>query len=644
MGEERKIKTIAEYLEAASAIKNQWPNSILAFRGQENEGWSLASSAERRLRVSSADQDRVTTGLFIEYHHNLLTRCKLKNYHQREGKPLDELELLADLQHHGAATCLIDFTRNALIALWFACERSDAEGKVFVVNTADETAFLEITPADIENRSISDILEFKTRETRKDQADESPTREASSLSINEPNFWYWSPAHLNERITAQHSLFLFGLPSSMESQLKTEKMVIESSSKEQIRQELKELHDIHEESLFPDFIGFAYTQRHNAPYDTPSAEEYLRRGAEALQRGQDLEAIEYCTEAIERKPDYARAYLARGGAYISQGEHASALQDLTKAIELRPDYARAYLARGFAYHRQGEYAPAIQDYTKAIELEPDYAVAYYFRGLVYHSQGKYAPAIQDYTKAVELGLDYADAYYFRGLAYSRQDEHAPAIQDYTKAIELEPDYANAYARRADAYISQGEYAPAIQDATKAIELRPDYADAYATRGNAYARQGQADRAIRDATKAIELKPDYADAYAIRGNAYARQGQADRAIRDATKATELKPDYDMAYLVRGGAYGRKGELDRALQDFTKALELNPNSSQAYYARGIVHLSLGEWQKASDLTAAKSMGLDISASFRRDNNNVAAFEQKIGVKLPEDITAMLAEKPK
>ncbi len=41
MSEERKIKTIAEYLEATSAIKNQWPNSALAFRGQENEGWSL---------------------------------------------------------------------------------------------------------------------------------------------------------------------------------------------------------------------------------------------------------------------------------------------------------------------------------------------------------------------------------------------------------------------------------------------------------------------------------------------------------------------------------------------------------------------------------------------------------------------------
>ena len=34
---------------------------------------------------------------------------------------LCDLELLADLQHHGVATCLIDFTQTPLTALWFAC-------------------------------------------------------------------------------------------------------------------------------------------------------------------------------------------------------------------------------------------------------------------------------------------------------------------------------------------------------------------------------------------------------------------------------------------------------------------------------------------------------------------------------------------
>ena len=218
----------------------------------------MESSAERRLKASLPSQEGITEP-FLEYNENLLKKCRLKNYDKREQKQLYDLELLADLQHHGAATCLIDFTRNALVALWFACKKSDANGKVFVVNIADQRTFLEITHTDIqEAESISDILQLKTRNTGQDQSAGRPTPEPSATLPNKPSFWYWTPAHLNERITAQHSLFLFGLPSSGE--LISEEIIIESASKdkEQIRKELEELHDIREESLFPDFVGFAY--------------------------------------------------------------------------------------------------------------------------------------------------------------------------------------------------------------------------------------------------------------------------------------------------------------------------------------------------------------------------------------------------
>ncbi len=439
----------------------------------------------------------------LDYNEDLIEKCRRKNYDKREQKQLDDLELLADLQHNGAATCLTDFTRNALVALWFACQKSDdADGKVFVINIADQRTFWEITHKDIEDKSISDILKFKTRESDNDQEAGYPI---PGISVASPKFWYWKPAHLNERIPAQHSLFLFGLPSSGE--LGAEEILIESASKEQIKKELEALHDICEESLFPDFVGFAYTQRSGAPYLTPDPEEYLRRGIEAGQRGQYSESI----------------------------------QDLTKAIELDPDYADTYLFRGLAYDSQGKHDRAIQDLTKAIELDPDYADAYYLRGLAYSGQEKYDCAIQDLTKAIELDPDYADAYHFRGLAYSGQEKYDRAIQDYTKAIELEPDYADAYHGRGDAYDSQGKHDHAIQDYTKAIELEPDHADAYYDRGNAYDSQGKHDHAIQDYTKAIELEPDHADAYYDRGNAYLHLKKWQEAQSDLTAAKNMGVD-------------------------------------------------------------------------------------------------------
>ena len=401
MSEEQKIDSIEKYLKKISKVQSQWSTPVLAFRGQGDEKWPLASSAERRLKASSGTQDKVSKvskGIFLEYHQNLLTRCKLKNYDQRGGKPLNELELLADLQHHGAATCLLDFTRNALVALWFACEKgeSESDGKVFVVNTADQGAFLEITPADIADKSISDILEFKTREADKE--------ETPASFQDKQEFWHWSPAHLNERIPVQHSLFLFGPPPV--EKLEREEIIVKSGSKKQIRQKLRALHDIHEESLFPDFAGFAYTQRHNAPYDLVSVEEYRRRGLEAGQRGEYKEAIEFFTKAIELDQKNALAYALRAISYLGlANKHDQAIQDFTKAIELDPKNTLTYAFRGRTYLDLGKHDQAIQDFTEAIELAPNHADAYFDRGFTYLHLGKLDKARSDLTTARKMGAN-----------------------------------------------------------------------------------------------------------------------------------------------------------------------------------------------------------------------------------------------
>ena len=473
MNENRQVKDVVGYLQEVSNIKAEWPNSTLVFRGQENEKWSLASSAERRIEASLSSQSRIPDRLFIEYHEDLLKKCRLKNYDKRVQKQLDDLEILADLQHHGAATCLTDFTRNALVALWFACQKLDVNGKVFAVNIADQKTFWEITHTDIEKGPIRGILQLKTRETNQDQVAELPTPKTSATLPDKPSFWYWTPAHLNERITAQHSLFLFGLPSRGE--LRSKEIIIESASKEQIRRELEELHDIREESLFPDFVGFAYTQRSNAPYPTFDAKEYLRRGVEAGQRGQYSEAIEDFTKAIELEPDHAKAYSLRGLACDRQGKYDRAIEDFTKAIELKPDYAEAYSLRGLAYDRQGEHEHAIEDFTKAIKLKPDHINDHYNRGFVYDTKGKYDLAVEDYTKVIELKPEFANAYYERGciLVYRIQDEYDRAIEDFTKVIELEPDHVDAHYDRGLAYLHLKKWQEAQSDLADAKDMGVD---------------------------------------------------------------------------------------------------------------------------------------------------------------------------
>ena len=405
----------------------------------------------------------------LDYNEDLIEKCRLKNYDKREQKQLDDLELLADLQHNGAATCLTDFTRNALVALWFACQKSDdADGKVFVVNIADQRTFWEITHKDIEDNSISDILEFKTRESDNDQEAEYPI---PGISVASPKFWYWKPAHLNERIPAQHSLFLFGLPSSGE--MSSEEIIIESASKEAIHKELEALYDICAESLFPDFVGFAYIQRADAPYPILSAEEYFRSGIKAGQRGQYPEAIEDLTEAIKLKSDYAEAYYFRGLTYISQGKLDQAINDFTEVTKLKSDYVEAFCFRGYTYYSKGEYDQAINDFTEAIKLKSDYVEAFCFRGYTYSLQGKYDRGITDLTEAIKLKSDYAEAYYFRGLTYISQGKPNQAINDFTEVTKLKPTLADAYYPRGIAWLYLQRWQEARSDLTTAKNMGQD---------------------------------------------------------------------------------------------------------------------------------------------------------------------------
>lgn len=255
-------------------------------------------------------------------------------------------------------------------------------------------------------------------------------------------------------------------------------------------------------------------------------------------------------------------------------------------------------------------------------------------------QREYEKAIVYYNQAIKLKPDFLQAYTNRGVAYEEKGEYEKAIQDYNKVIQLKPDDVIVYYNRAVAYEKKGELDNAIQDYTRAVELKPDFFQAYNNRGTVYERKGEYEKAIVDYTQAIQLKSDYTKAYNNRGDAYRKKGDFEKAIQDFTKAIQLKPDFSEAYSNRGAAYAEKEDFDSAIQDYTQAIQLKPDFPEAYSNRVEAWLHLQEWEKAkSDLTAAENMGLDIIALFHHEYGSVANFEQKYGVKLPEDIASLL-----
>ena len=171
---------------------------------------------------------------------------------------------------------------------------------------------------------------------------------------------------------------------------------------------------------------------------------------------------------------------------------------------------------------------------------------------------------------------------------------------------------------------------------------PNDAAFYNNRGEAYLREGKVNKAIDDFNIAVKLQPKLAVAYNNRRNAYLLKGEFDKAIDDYSRSIKHAPKDARSYSNRSVAYLRKGEVDKTIEDATTAIALDGKLSNAYYNRAEAWLRLKEWDKAkTDLMAAKKLGMDIVTTFHNAYRDVATFERRNSVRLPQDIVAMLRQ---
>ena len=485
------IKTIEEFM---AWVKELSDGSML-YRGLADKDWPVEASASRRIKGHS-NENSVLMPVFQNYVSKILEDARQWGLGHRANMELCDLELLADLQHYGAATCLIDFTQTPLTALWFACwKKPKTDGRVIGMRT-DNTELFKIVTSDQQKEKIGIFFE-------------------------QEGLWKWSPRDINKRIVAQQSVFVFGKPQIEESHY--ESVIIDKSNKTTIIEALKKYYSILASNLFRDMGGFAIVNAHNRPYTEYKAEDYFSLGVDAHQKQEFERAIKYYSTVIELNPDDANAYNNRGAARSNLGDYKGAIEDYDKATELNPDYVGAYNNRGAARSKLGNYKGAIEDYNKAIELNPNHANAYYKRGVAKGNLSNYKGTIEDYDKAIALNPDFSLAYNNRGLAKDNLSDYKDAIEDYDKAIELNPNYAITYYNRGVIKNKLSNYKGAIEDYDKAIELNPDFSLAYNNRGFAKDNLSDYKGAIEDYDKAIELNPNFAEAYNNRGVAKGKLG-------------------------------------------------------------------------------------------------------------------------
>ena len=395
-------------------------DSIHAYRGQQDSEWPLHSAATRRL-IDEHGPDIVRDPdfppLYINYHREtLIEPARTRGLGSESGRRLSDLEELAKLQHFGAATGLLDFSWSPLIALWFACEDPNRDGKLFVVDT---------------NVAIRVSRVF---------SDEATLDLTAVLSVGSgpPHLSYWEPmvsGDASARILRQRSVFIIGRSFlTVDTDILSE-IVVAKEDKEALRLELQIL-DFHEESLFQDLYGFAEASKKRfIPPLTPQA--YQRLGNRHYQIGEYTDAVVDYSKSIKLAPNVGLTYLLRGNVRAACGLHHEAMGDYDKAVirvgQISPIIQdTVFFNRGNSKAELSDYHGALKDYTEAISKNPKLLNAYFNRGNTHVDLYEFEQALADYEQIIGHRTQHAAAN--RGIALIALRRLSEARRVYLEAV------------------------------------------------------------------------------------------------------------------------------------------------------------------------------------------------------------------
>ena len=387
-------------------IKDKQIEASTCRRLKKREPYDWVSESKKAQFLSNEEVERPKQ--LLKINEEMIKDACSQGHDYKDGRRLFDLDLLAELQHYGAATCLIDFTYDAMVALWFACQPSSERYRCDKHAKNDESEVTcQLISEKYANGKVVAVGLHRSHKVADTEAEKNIGCFFGQNVKNGSELYHWQPKYQNNRIIAQRSIFIFG---SFTFKADAE-YIIPKEDKSQILYSLERIFGKTEASLYPDFDGFATQRAHDKEYISADVSGCIHHADKALRSGDFDEVIKLCIEGISLHPDYfdiGFLLIRKARAYNGKGEQDNAIEDCNKVIKLHESNYMPYHLKlslnlhAKIYENRGDHHLAIQDYNKIIEVYPKDAETYYNLGRVKKHLNCIAEAKGDLQKALEF--------------------------------------------------------------------------------------------------------------------------------------------------------------------------------------------------------------------------------------------------
>ncbi len=212
------VNSLIDYINQVNNFtlpkENVVSKSIKLFRGLSDHEYDYMPKIGRYINKNVAN-------IPVIFEDKMINKAKLKMPELFTGDVFP-IQTIIKLQHYGLPTRILDFTYNALVALYFACQSNENEnpkdGKVLIFSESEDDIFSCYSPfvnAIADMRDVSSFTEsnfndyikyLETRDYWKFSDYDSVNLDKIRERLSEPIFF--EPELNSERIKRQQGLFL----------------------------------------------------------------------------------------------------------------------------------------------------------------------------------------------------------------------------------------------------------------------------------------------------------------------------------------------------------------------------------------------------------------------------------------------------